>query len=421
MQRQLLLSLLLVLWGHVPTIVRGSVEQHEIRAAAESRRVHAFFYLWYGTPEYDGKWQHWNHEVLPHWDASIRDQYPSEGIRYVPPGDVHSPFYPMRGCYSSRDAAVTRAQLRELLHAGVGVVVLSWSGRPDVPGTHDTQGISTDNLILNVMDIAKEVGMEVALHLEPYHGRSALSVSEDFAYIMKKFGVHPALHRTAAGRGMGDQRELPVLYVYDSYRIPVREWQQVLMPMRTKSARNTDRDVFAIGLWLEPHDGEQLYEAGFDGAYTYFASDGFTYGSSTRNWRGMAEFAQTHGLLFIPSVGPGYDDSRIRPWNKRTSKERMGGRYYEDMWSAAVGSGAQLVSITSYNEWGEGTQIEPAVPKTVPPEPSLRLSQDMRSTLGLASDYLTYEPNDEYFYLNRTGRWAAYLASQLPHSLHDEF
>jgi hypothetical protein len=30
------------------------------------------------------------------------------------------------------------------------------------------------------------------------------------------------------------------------------------------------------------------------------------------------------------------------------------------MWNAALHAGADMVTITSYNEWGEGTQIEPA-------------------------------------------------------------
>jgi len=385
--------LLIFMRGPAELCARPSADHDAVQAAVRSRQVHAFFYLWYGNPEVDGTWQHWNHQVLPHWDASLRDKYPSDGVRYLPPHDVHSPFYPMRGCYSSRDENVTRSQLRELLAAGVGVVVLSWSGRPDVPGTHDTQGISTDSLIVKVMDIAHEEGMEVALHLEPYHGRDSQSVSDDFAYIIEHFGAHPALHRTAAGRGNGDARQLPVLYVYDSYRIPVREWQQVLQPMRAKSVRNTGRDVFAVGLWLEAHDGDQLYDGGFDAAYTYFASDGFTYGSTVSNWPAMARFAAAHHLLFIPSVGPGYDDSKIRPWNKRTTKQRMGARYYEHMWSAAIGAGATLVSITSYNEWGEGTQIEPALPKSVksmPPQNALprdiRRQLEARTVCGVAPD-----------------------------------
>jgi hypothetical protein len=30
------------------------------------------------------------------------------------------------------------------------------------------------------------------------------------------------------------------------------------------------------------------------------------------------------------------------------------------MWKTALGAGADIVTITSYNEWQEGTQIEPA-------------------------------------------------------------
>ena len=408
----------LLLWADLPAVNGG--EAQDIAAAVEKRCVHAFFYLWYGTPEIDGQWQHWNHEVLPHWDTSVRDRYPSGGVRYLPPHDVHSPFYPMRGCYSSRDANVTRAQLRELLAAGVGVVVLSWSGRPDVPGTHDTQGVSTDNLILSVMDVAQQEGMEVALHLEPYHGRTAETVSADLAYIADRFGSHPALHRTGVGKeGYGTAKSLPVVYVYDSYRISLRDWQAIFLPMRRASVRNTPRDVFAIGLWLEQHHGEELADAGFDGAYSYFASDGFTYGSSKLHWHRMAAVAASRNIIFVPSVGPGYDDSKIRPWNKAITKHRMGGRYYEDMWSAAVGAGAPVVSITSYNEWGEGTQIEPAVPRTIAGAVST-LPAAIRSELNLAQAYESYEPNDAYFYLNRTAHWSAFLGSSLPHSLPGE-
>jgi hypothetical protein len=44
---------------------------------------------------------------------------------------------------------------------------------------------------------------------------------------------------------------------------------------------------------------------GFDGFYTYFASDGFVFGSSRGNWPSMVNFAKQHGMLSSISVGPG--------------------------------------------------------------------------------------------------------------------
>ncbi len=44
---------------------------------------------------------------------------------------------------------------------------------------------------------------------------------------------------------------------------------------------------------------------GFDGFYTYFASDGFVFGSSRANWPYMVDFANKNGMLSSLSVGPG--------------------------------------------------------------------------------------------------------------------
>jgi hypothetical protein len=41
-------------------------------------------------------------------------------------------------------------------------------------------------------------------------------------------------------------------------------------------------------------------------------------------------------------------------------KPRLNGATYDSMWRAALRARADVVTITSYNEWHEGTQIEPA-------------------------------------------------------------
>lgn len=105
---------------------------------------------------------------------------------------------------------------------------------------------------------------------------------------------------------------------------------------------------------------DSLVQGGFDGAYTYFASQGFVYGSTLSNWDTMK---RCNLKYFIPSVGPGYDDSPVRPWNGANTKPRNGGDYYREMWKKAMNIGSELVSITSFNEWHEGSQIEEAVRK----------------------------------------------------------
>jgi len=139
----------------------------------------------------------------------------------------------------------------------------------------------------------------------------------------------------------------------------------MLNPDSESTIRKTHLDGIFIGLWTTMFDGEFLVKSGFDGFYTYFASDGFAYGSTTSNWPDMSALAHKNNLIYIPSVGPGYIDTRIRPWNEKNTKNRDSGKYYEMMYENAVNSNPDFISITSFNEWHEGTQIEPSVSKKI--------------------------------------------------------
>lgn len=139
---------------------------------------------------------------------------------------------------------------------------------------------------------------------------------------------------------------------------------------------------------------QDIVNGGFDGFYTYFAANEFTYGSSWKNWKSLASFARKNRLLFVPSVGPGYADTRIRPWNGKTTRDRQHGKYYEHAWRSALRVNAPVVSVTSFNEWHEGTQIEPAVPATDGPY-----------------TYEDYTPGSPTFYLDMTKRFVLQYAT----------
>ena len=56
---------------------------------------------------------------------------------------------------------------------------------------------------------------------------------------------------------------------------------------------------------------------------------------------------------------PGYDDRKVRPTNG-FARSREGGAYYRQNWQAAIDSQPDWVVINSFNEWAEGTYIEPS-------------------------------------------------------------
>eukprot|EP00775_Hariotina_reticulata_P013015 gene13015-13144_t len=277
-----------------------------------------------------------------------------------------------------------------MIKANITVMVISWWGPEWRAGSHDTQGVNTDQVLGTIIaELEQQDELKVAFHLEPYEGRTMQTVRADVEYLMSRFNTSKALLRHE-GR--------PVYFVYDSYQIPPADWSNMLAPQGQVTVRGTDLDGVFIGLILESQDCEAIKAGGFDGMYTYFASDVVSYASKPDNWLQLARWAKANDKLFVVSVGAGYDDSKIRPWNEAATRPREGGARYRRYWEAAHSSGAPLVSITSFNEWGEGTQIEPAQPWTDSstgrayqdygseggPDLYLNITRDIASTVSVA-------------------------------------
>ncbi|CAJ1354732.1 unnamed protein product, partial [Effrenium voratum] len=95
-----------------------------IRPDGSVPAVHAAFYLWYGNPETDGRWLHWDHKVLPHWDKEVDAKH--RKFNWRPPEEPHSPFYPERGTYRSLEGHCKGSQEAILSSLHVPPKVLSF-------------------------------------------------------------------------------------------------------------------------------------------------------------------------------------------------------------------------------------------------------------------------------------------------------
>jgi glycoprotein endo-alpha-1,2-mannosidase len=326
---RLWVSVVAVAWAAVLAVTASASRTAPVGPAAgpTARDVAVFYYPWYGTPARDGDWQHWQQ----HGNS--------------PPAQLASDYFPARGPYSSSDPAVVAAQMHEIAAAGIRTVIVSWWG----PGS-----VEADRLPA-VAAAARAEGLRVALHLEPYGGRTPDS-------------LEPVID------GFRDSG-ITDFYVYDSTTTPDAAWRAL-----------NDR-LHGVRLYANTGLVGKAEAGGFAGLYTY---DVYVYDG--RSFPRICAAARIHGLLCAPSVGPGYSarratgDARVRP--------RRNGATYDAMWRQAIRARADAVTITSYNEWHEGTQIEPA--------------------RAVGSPYASYEHAyglvgraAQNAYLTRTAGWAA--------------
>jgi len=366
-------------WQDGDTSSFQSINSHLSQKAEEnvsvSQGVHIFYYAWYGNPKHDdGKWYHWNHEYLPNWDKTDGRVFPRG--RHCPEenDDIGSNFYPELGPYSSRDPELIHAHFKMIRDAHIGVIAVSWYP----PSMSDPNGPEVDKIVPLLLEIAAIYDLKIAFHIEPYEDRNPQNVEENVMYIIDKYGSHQAFYR---------RRDKPMFYIYDSYLSPSKDWYQML-----SNVRGTKYDGYFIALLVEFKHRFSIKEAGFDGFYTYFGSNYFSYGSTWKNWRSLQSYARQHNLLFIPSVSPGYIDTRVRPWNTQATRSRRKGAYYDLNWRTFEELNLKVVSITSFNEWHEGTQIEPA-------KGGGKFTTDRNFT------YLSYGPHSSDFYLLKTKDW----------------
>ncbi|MBN1977923.1 MAG: hypothetical protein JW918_11015 [Anaerolineae bacterium] len=322
-----------------------------------SLRVAVFYYPWYRTPEVDGYWDH--------WDGKFR-----------PPLDIASDYYPVLGAYSVGDRAVLAQHFAWLREAGVGVIISSWWG----------QRSREDQAVPLLLDVAEYYGIKVAFHVEPYGGRTADRLVDDVRYLYAQYGDHPAFYRsTASSRWSLGARSKGLFFVWaisvpdhDSPAVGPDYWQGAVDAIHALPDGGLVIANATEGYWV---DGGH-----FDGLYNYATlqldkSGGFSWAR-----------ALPPDAWYVPSVLPGFSARRIG-YPPEDHVDRKDGATYEEQWEAALGTGVEpaMITITSFNEWHEGSQIEPAA---------------AGATNGLGHTYDDYSPLPPDAYLTLTRQLA---------------
>ena len=239
--------------------------------------------------------------------------------------------------YNSDDPAVMARQIDQAQGAGIDAFVLNWWGTKN----------RTEKNLKALLDVAAQKGFRVAVDFDfknsPVMGGVAAYAS-NLRHLHTVHAAHPAYLRYQ-GR--------PVVFFFNVSALPLATWQSL----------RDQVDPGRSALWIA--EGVDLkYQSVFDGHHLYSITwpNRIPPSQTLPKWGDLVRaYNRDHGTakLWVATVMPGYDDRKARP-GSGFARSRDGGDYYRQSWQAAIASKPDWVIINSFNEWPEGSYIEPS-------------------------------------------------------------
>ena len=296
------------------------IEMKSTSVPKSSRLVLAFYYPWYGTPEGPtGIWRHWNEG----------GHYPDNFIDAR--RDLGSAHYPINGPYDSKNKSLIAWHLKLAEEAGLDGFIVSWWGL----------GSFEDEVFKMMLDVAEEISTRVKLtiYYEQVSSTNISSIVYEFEEILRNYGGRKSFLRVE-GR--------PVIFLYSRAisQIPLSAWDKIIREVRSDGYN---------ALFIA-HGMNVKY---FDGIHIYNPAPSLPKLNLTEMYIFFRNLADKHGVIFAATVLPGYDDTNIR--KPGLVYPRDNGSTYNETWRAALASNPDWILICSWNEWHEGTEIEPSV------------------------------------------------------------
>lgn len=317
-----------------------AVEKPKINPSKVPKLVMAFYHGWYGGPYGPSKqWIHWNHWIMNTSTGKIISYHDPEKFISKDRRDIGAADYPILGPYDVRAEEVLQKHFSWAKQSGIDVFVFDWFGPPNDYIDENFK------LMLNFSESHNGILLSVLYDGYEYRNAPKDEVVKELKYIITSYGKSEKFLKFEG---------YPVIFIYACEHFSSEEWMEIIGKLREEGLK-----FIFLGDFSPNH---YEYSKVFDGIYIYSPDGILNFGgeNSLENYySSMKNIASQESLILCTTTSPGYDDTKVRVPGFKVS--RQNGLTYNITWNLALKYNPNWVLICSWNEWHEGSEIEPSV------------------------------------------------------------
>ncbi|OHT17037.1 glycoprotein endo-alpha-1,2-mannosidase [Tritrichomonas foetus] len=298
------------------------------------KQVWIFYSGWWGGENDNPKWAHWRTSLENYFPAIID---PSVNYGWT--------LFPKFGLYSSHDESLLRQHLRIIQSCKIDAIIFDWWGLHQSDYYEVNSSDFTTQTLKLLFNLASDYNIKIGVCIQTYANRTKDTVMNDILFLKDNFWNHPSMLKIF---------NRPVLVI--PQHSPIEDIHLTIAELDKLKI-----NPFLISSVTSRNNIGSIVEDGFDALLSYYGSPALSWISNSTHWEFMKSDAIERGITFIPTVSPGFFNQRIFDKAVHIAGDREAGKTYNFSWENAISINPQIVTINSFNNWTDATNIEPPI------------------------------------------------------------